>query len=78
METYSLLREFADSWMLLALTVVFVLVIFWAWRPGSRAMHDDAANSIFRHDATTAAGGCSALRSRPIHGPWFPPRRVCG
>jgi cytochrome c oxidase cbb3-type subunit 4 len=54
METYSLLREFADSWMLLALTVVFVLVIFWAWRPGSRAMHDDAANSIFRHDATPA------------------------
>ena len=50
METYSLLREFADSWMLLALTVVFVFVIFWAWRPGSRTVHDDAANSIFRHD----------------------------
>jgi len=50
METYSLLREFADSWMLLALTAVFVFVIFWAWRPGSRAVHDDAADSIFRND----------------------------
>jgi cytochrome c oxidase cbb3-type subunit 4 len=50
METYSLLREFADSWMLLVLTIVFLLVVFWAWRPGSRALHDDAANSIFRHD----------------------------
>ena len=39
METYSLLREFADSWMLLALTIVFVVVIFWAWRPGSRTVH---------------------------------------
>ncbi|MCA3438109.1 MAG: cbb3-type cytochrome c oxidase subunit 3 [Rhodobacter sp.] len=62
METYSLLREFADSWMLLALTVVFVLVIFWAWRPGSRAMHDDAANSIFRHDASPARDTQTAHR----------------
>jgi len=62
METYSFLREFADSWMLLALTVVFVLVIFWAWRPGSRAMHDDAANSIFRHDASPARDTQTARR----------------
>lgn len=54
METYSLLREFADSWMLLALTVIFVAVIFWAFRPGSRPVHDDAANSIFRNDRQPA------------------------
>jgi cytochrome c oxidase cbb3-type subunit 4 len=63
METYSLLREFADSWMLLALTVVFVLVIFWAWRPGSRTVHDDAANSIFRHDTKPARDTQTARRS---------------
>jgi cytochrome c oxidase cbb3-type subunit 4 len=63
METYSLLREFADSWMLLALTVVFVLVIFWAWRPGSRTVHDDAANSIFRHDTKPALDTQTARRS---------------
>ena len=63
METYSLLREFADSWMLLALTVVFILVIFWAWRPGSRTVHDDAANSIFRHDTQPARDTQTARHS---------------
>jgi cytochrome c oxidase cbb3-type subunit 4 len=50
METYSLLREFADSWMLLILTGVFIVVIFWAFRPGSRGVHKDIAASIFRND----------------------------
>ena len=54
METYTLLREFADSWMLLLLTVIFVAVIFWAFRPGSRSVHDAAATSIFRHDRQPA------------------------
>lgn len=55
METYSLLREFADSWALLALTLIFVGVGVWAWRPGSRPVHDEAANSIFRNDTKPAA-----------------------
>jgi cytochrome c oxidase cbb3-type subunit IV len=50
METYSLLREFADSWMLLFLTVVFSAVIAWAFRPGSRKVHEEIASSIFLHD----------------------------
>jgi cytochrome c oxidase cbb3-type subunit 4 len=50
MDSYSLLREFADSWVLLALTLFFVAVVFWAWRPGSRKMHEDTANIPFRHD----------------------------
>ena len=48
METYSLLRQFADSWALLALTLFFLGVIFWAFRPGSRSTHQEAANLIFR------------------------------
>ncbi|MDZ4310765.1 MAG: cbb3-type cytochrome c oxidase subunit 3 [Cypionkella sp.] len=56
MDTYSLLREFADSWMLLFLTLVFLGVFVWAWRPGSRPVHDDIANSIFRHDKKPAQG----------------------
>lgn len=56
METYTLLREFADSWMLLALTLVFVVVIGWAYRPGSRAKHDDAARMIFRNDKAPETG----------------------
>jgi cytochrome c oxidase cbb3-type subunit 4 len=51
METYSLLREFADSWMLLLLFCVFVGMMVWVFRPGSRKLHADTANIIFRNDA---------------------------
>lgn len=54
MQTYSLLREFADSWMLLVLTVVFIGVVIWAFRPGSRKSHDDIAASIFRNEKRPA------------------------
>ena len=50
METYSLLREFADSWMLLLLFLVFMGIFFWAFRPGSKEIHRDTANIPFRHD----------------------------
>ena len=50
MDTYSLLREIADSWVLLALFCFFIGVIFWAFRPGSRATHADTADIPFRHD----------------------------
>ena len=49
-DTYSLMREFADSWALLALFLFFVGAFFWVWRPGSRRLHDAAAQSIFRDD----------------------------
>ncbi|WP_298839914.1 cbb3-type cytochrome c oxidase subunit 3 [uncultured Roseobacter sp.] len=54
METYSLLREFADSWMLLLLFTVFVGMAFWVFRPGSRPLHRDTANMIFRNDERPA------------------------
>ena len=54
METYSLMRQFADSWALLALFVIFIAVILWAFRPGSRAAQDDAAKSIFRNETRPA------------------------
>jgi|TARA_R110002020_G_scaffold90178_7_gene219694 cytochrome c oxidase cbb3-type subunit 4 len=50
MDTYSFLRELADSWALLILTLIFLGVIAWAYRPGSRALHDDAADVPFRND----------------------------
>lgn len=49
MDFYTFLREFADSWMLLFMVVVFVVVIFWAFRPGSTKIYDDVANIPFRH-----------------------------
>jgi cytochrome c oxidase cbb3-type subunit 4 len=50
MDLYSLMREFADSWALLALFLVFVGVVLWAFRPGSRRMHEDISNIPFRHE----------------------------
>lgn len=50
MDTYSFLRQLADSWVLLALFVFFVGTWFWAFRPGSRKLHDDAADVVFRHE----------------------------
>ncbi|MDH3667081.1 MAG: cbb3-type cytochrome c oxidase subunit 3 [Paracoccaceae bacterium] len=50
MDTYSLLRGFADSWALLAMFLIFVGIIVWTFRPGSRAKHDDIARIPFRND----------------------------
>jgi cytochrome c oxidase cbb3-type subunit IV len=44
------MREFADSWALLSLVFLFLAIIVWAYRPGSRKLHDDSASIPFRHD----------------------------
>ena len=54
METYSLLRQFADSWMLLAMTLFFLGVIVWAFRPGSTAEYRDTADIPFRDETNPA------------------------
>jgi cytochrome c oxidase cbb3-type subunit 4 len=64
MDLYTLLREFADSWALLALVLFFVAVVFWAYRPGSRATHNDAANVPFRNENRPAAGGQNGTRAQ--------------
>jgi cytochrome c oxidase cbb3-type subunit 4 len=50
METYSLLREFADSWMLLALFTFFVGVVFWVFRPGATKSYENPSTIPFRHE----------------------------
>ena len=47
---YTFLRELADSWAMLVLFLFFIGVIFWAYRPGSRKMHEDLANIPLRND----------------------------
>ncbi len=56
MDLYSLLREFADSWALLALFLLFLGVVLWAFRPGSRRLHEEIANIPFRHEDKPARG----------------------
>jgi cytochrome c oxidase cbb3-type subunit 4 len=50
METYSFLREFADSWMLLFLFAFFVSILFWVMRPGAKKTYTDTADIPFRND----------------------------
>ncbi|WP_404926539.1 cbb3-type cytochrome c oxidase subunit 3 [Mesorhizobium sp. ORM16] len=40
---YNLMREFADSWGLLAMALFFAGASVFALRPGSRALADEAA-----------------------------------
>lgn len=57
MDLYSFLRQFADSWAMLVIFVVFILVVIWAFRPGSRRIHEDIANIPFRHEDKPARSG---------------------
>lgn len=69
MEFYTFLRQLADSWGLLAMTALFLGVCVYAFRPGSRKSHDEAANSIFRNekrparDAAPVAGAPNSNRT---------------
>lgn len=64
MDFYSLLREFADSWALLALLLVFLGVVAWAFRPGSRQLHDEAASVPFRNEKRPAGNGPKGARAQ--------------
>lgn len=60
MDTYTFLRQLADSWVLLMMTVFFLGIIVWAFRPGSRALHADIADIPFRNETRPAPnGGCA-------------------
>lgn len=56
MDTYSTLREFADSWFLIAMTAFYVGAILWLFRPGAKKAHDEAANLPFRNEEAPGSG----------------------
>ncbi len=47
---YNTLREIADSWGLLYMFLVFVGVVAFTFRPGSKEKADEIANIPFRED----------------------------
>lgn len=49
-DTYTIMRVFAGSAGLVFMFLVFVGIVLWAFRPGSRKVHQDTANIPFRHD----------------------------
>jgi len=44
---YEALRHFADSWGLMFMAFLWIAFTLWAFRPGAKKLHDDAANMIF-------------------------------
>lgn len=54
MDTYSLLREIADSWVLLLMTAFFLGTIVWAFRPRASATYRDIADIPFRYEDAPA------------------------
>ena len=64
METYSLLREFADSWFLIAMFAFFLGASIFAFWPSLKSARDDAASIPLRDDAASVTlrdetAGCS-------------------
>lgn len=64
MDTYTVLRQFADSWGLLAMTLAFLGIVLWAFRPGTRAVHADSAAIPFRHEDAPAGDVRTLNRSQ--------------
>jgi cytochrome c oxidase cbb3-type subunit 4 len=49
-QVYDTLRHFADSYGLAAMTVSFVVLCAWPFRPGGRKAGEAAATMIFEED----------------------------
>ena len=47
---YEVIRQFADSYALGAMVIVYLVLVLWAFRPGSRRHNHSAANMIFAED----------------------------
>ncbi len=50
MDTYSLLRQIADSWVLLAMFAFFIGAGIWAFLPSQRSAREDASMIPLRND----------------------------
>ncbi|GGN42966.1 MAG: CcoQ/FixQ family Cbb3-type cytochrome c oxidase assembly chaperone [Novosphingobium sp.] len=48
--TYDMLRHLADSYGLLVMLLIFVVLIAWPFRPGARERNSEAANLIFKDE----------------------------
>lgn len=66
MDTYSLLREFADSWVLLAMFTFFVGVAIWAFWPSQAPARLDASMIPFRNDAPACVKNCDGCACKEI------------
>ncbi|MEH6523023.1 cbb3-type cytochrome c oxidase subunit 3 [Sulfitobacter sp.] len=56
MDTYSFLRELADSWILLAMFGFFAGAAIWAFLPSQSSAREEASMIPFRKDGEDSAG----------------------
>ena len=63
MDPYTVLRHFADSWMLLAMVLFFLGLVLWTFRPGSAPLHRDSAGMPLRNDALPGTEPAAGDRS---------------
>lgn len=66
METYTAMRHFADSWALLGMTLFFLGVVAFIFRPGAKAAANQAAAIPFNHDVIGSEPGRHA-GGKPLH-----------
>lgn len=61
METYTFLRQIADSWVLLAMFIFFLGAGVWAFWPGQSRNREDASMIPFRNETPKKAcsGTCT-------------------
>ena len=63
METYTLLRQFADSWVLLAMFGFFAGAAIWAFLPSQNKARQDASMIPFRNDTPHSAPNATAAEN---------------
>ena len=63
MDTYSLLREIADSWVLLAMFTFFLACIVWVMRPGSKDTYAQISAIPLREDCPKTGSDAGTSRT---------------
>ena len=63
-DTFTFLAVLSRSWALVAMMAAFIVVILWAFRPGSRAVHRDTADIPFRYEDKPAPPAEAEDRAR--------------
>ena len=47
---YDFLREFADSWGMAGMLAIFLGIVAWSFRPGTKEHYEDISDIPFRND----------------------------
>ncbi len=66
METYTLLRAFADSWFLLFMFAFFVGTAIWLCFPARRKGAEEAAKIPFRDEAKGCDKSCETCACKDV------------